>query len=169
MVEPMQKLVQKYFEEQGYFLRSNLKYKYNKNHSDIDLIGINNKGEGLVAEVKNRSIYYSLKEAKVLVEDYYNDSIVDKKVREILGKLPTRKVLAVAWLHSEPKKSEEIMKYAAERGVEIITLDEVIGWFFKNLVSDSMSYEDDSLQLIRSIKEYYKYDKASFLNNIKKT
>jgi hypothetical protein len=54
LVEATQILVQKYFEiVEGYFLRENVKFKVKGNYSDIDLLGVNKRGDRLAVEVKS--------------------------------------------------------------------------------------------------------------------
>lgn len=166
MAEPMQILVQKYLEEQGYFLRSNLKYKVPRNYSDVDLIGINKENKGIVVEVKAWAAQnVNWKDGKQLVDDFSNEYFV-QKVNQTLGDTrETRKLLVLAWIG--PRDLKTLQDYARTRGVEIMTLDEVINWFFERL-DTGPNYENEALQLVRMLKVYGEYGKADFLRKITK-
>jgi hypothetical protein len=160
MIEPTQILVQKYLEMQGYFLKSNVRYAVPRNYSDIDLMGINKEGEGIVAEVKAwGTMDVGLKDGMQLVDDF-SFKPFSNKVREILGeKRKIRKILVLASIGS--RSIQQLEDYARTTNVEIITLDSVIKSLLENL-EPNLNYDNEALQIIRLLRLYKQCGKVSF-------
>ncbi len=147
VTEPMQTLVAKYFEMNGYFLRSNIKYDVPGNYSDVDLVGVNKEGEWIVIEVT------------AWARGGVTEKTVEKLIQclnekmNIVEKLVDKKRLkgVIAVLPSTDKQREGIRDLAKTAGVEVVFLDEIIQYFFDEL-EVGQSYESEGLQLIRFIK-----------------
>lgn len=154
MIEPGQVIVQKWFEMQGYFLQTNVKYKVPRNYSDIDLIGINKNGEGLVVEVKSWVQYaIGVKEGKDLIRRLSSNKTLSRKIERTIGKRKTKKVLVLTQLSKWTMA--KLDKFAKARHVQIVTMDNLLTSLIQHL-DLGPSYDDEALQVLRIIKAYKK-------------
>ena len=155
MPESTQVLVKKYFELiEGYFLQENAKFKVPGNYSDIDLIGVNKKGECLIVEVKSWATEnVTMANGKGLV-DWLASSETTKAAKDILGDISKiRRVLVVAWLGS--RGGVDLVRHAKslKNPVDVMTMDRIIKGLFEK-VDPNLNYDDEGLQLLRLLKIY---------------
>jgi hypothetical protein len=142
--------VEKYFELEGYFVRENVKFPVPGNYSDIDLIGTDNQGNGLVVEVKSWAAQGMGATQGKKVIDWLTSPLYNKAVATVLGEdKRARKVLVPAWILKGSKSALE--EYAKQKGIELIPLTNILKNLFEEL-DTGPNYDSEMLQLLRLLK-----------------
>jgi len=132
-------LVKEYLEMQGFIVKTETKYKKEKNWGDIDILAIKIKNgkivEFIVGEVKGE--YKTPKEVRKINEEKFENPFVKQKLKELFGSTKYKKYL-YCW--SWTSKSIETAK---ELGITPVSFTEIInymlekvkehkGWFYIN-------------------------------------
>lgn len=153
MADSSEIIVQKYFEMKGYFLRMNERFQVPRGYSDIDLIGLDKEGKGIVIEVKAEFPDTGFTRGKGLIDWFTNyEQPFWDKVKEVLRDVrEIRKVLVLARIGK--RSSERVYSYAKTKGVEIKTFEEIIKELLDG-IDTNPHYDSETLQLIRMLKEF---------------
>lgn len=153
MIEPTQVLVKKYFEEvEGYFLRDNTRFPVPGNYSDLDLVGVNSQGQGLLVEVKGWGFDNLVMSTGKGSVDWLVSPPVLKAASDALRGAPlTRKVLVGMFVGE--RGGPELKEYARQLGVEVMTVDTMFKELFKRL-DPRIPQDVETMQMLRILKLY---------------
>jgi hypothetical protein len=158
MLDANEEIVRRYFELRGYFVRTNIPYRFRTDKgagwSDIDLCVLHPRsGDAAAVEVKGwhteaitpsslrdwpRLFYFVRPEATAVIS-------------ELLGRDDFRRVLVVSRLGERGRA--EVIDYARERGVEIMEFAAILEDLIANTPLDR-SAGSDAEHMIRVLKTY---------------
>jgi hypothetical protein len=157
-----EELVRRYFELQGYFVRTNVKYEYRTakgmDWSDVDLCILHPlTGDAAAVEVKGWHM-------EAITPSYFRDwpSILyftrdeaRRAVADLLGREEFRSILVVSRVGT--RGSSEVVAKAAEAGVEILEFRTVLDYLIEH-VPRNRDAGSESEHVIRLLKIYGQVD-----------
>jgi hypothetical protein len=153
-----EELVRRYFELQGYFVRTNVRYEFRAargmGHSDIDLCVMHPlTGDAAVVEVKGwhteRISPSYLRQWPRLF--YFVRAEALQAASELLGRDDFRRVLVVSRLGVQGR--DEVIAYARERQVEILEFPDVLSYLIEHTPT-RRDAGSESEHVIRLMKVY---------------
>ncbi|MGH3115836.1 MAG: hypothetical protein ACRDQ2_01720 [Gaiellales bacterium] len=158
MSDVNEELVRRYFELQGYFVRTNLKYEYRTpkgmGWSDVDLCVLHPiTGDAAAVEVKGWHM-------ESITPSYFRDwpsmlyptrEEARRAVVELLGRDDFCSVLVVSRIG--PRGGAEVLAKAAEAGVEILEFRKVLDFLIEH-VPRNRDAGSESEHVIRLLKIY---------------
>lgn len=153
MADVNEELVRRYFERQGYFVRTNVAYRSEKpGHSDIDLVAYRPMDKSALAvEVKGWHMDSftpsTLKEWKVFG---FKSPEAEAKLGELFPTgVEIDYVLVVGSLGRS--KGDEVIATARERGVKILEFDAILRYLIKE-VAKNENAPSEGEHVIRLLK-----------------
>ena len=121
MSEFNETLVRRYFELDGYLVRTNVRYPVPNGYSDVDLVGFNPRtGDAVAVEVKgwhNEPLTMGTFTSWPNLLNFANDAAT-AAIRSILGERSFRRILVVSRLGSG--SSDPVRAYLSQRHVDVI-------------------------------------------------
>lgn len=148
--------MRRYFELQGYFVRTNVRYTFGGGHSDLDLCVIHPvEGDAAIVEVKGwhaeRITPSYLGEWPRLF--YFVRPEALAAAAELLGRDDFRRILVVSQLGVRDSGREAVVEYARERGVQILEMPHVLEYLIEH-TPERQSAGSESEHVIRLMKIY---------------
>jgi hypothetical protein len=165
MAEVNEEIVRRYFELDGYFVRSNIAYRFKTEKgagwSDIDLCAFHPiTGDAAAIEVKGwhteRITPASLRDWPALF--FFTRSDATDRVRELLGNRDFRRILVVGRLGDRGR--QEVLGYARDRGVEIMEFPTILSRLIKD-TQLGRSADSEAEHMIRVLNAYGFLNKAN--------
>jgi hypothetical protein len=153
-----EELVRRYFELQGYFVRTNVKYEYRTpkgmGWSDVDLCVLHPiTGDAPAVEVKGWHMEAitpaSFRDWPSML--YFTREEARRAVTDLLGREDFRSVLVVSRIGA--RGSAEVLANAAEAGVEILEFRKVLDFLIEH-VPRNRDAGSESEHVIRLLKIY---------------
>jgi hypothetical protein len=157
VTHPDEEVVRRYFELQGYFVRTNIVYAFRTDRgmgwSDVDLCILHPRtSDAAAVEVKGwhtgATSVGTLRSEPSLF--YFMRDEANRAVAELLGRVDFRHVLVVGRI-TEPRAA--VKEACAERGVELLDFPEVLQ-FVIDSTTRNQNAASDAEHAIRLLKVY---------------
>jgi len=152
-----EEIVKTYFEIQGYFVRTNIRFKINKANSDIDLAIIHPKtNDKAIISVKgwNRVFYaYYIKNVtrrKGILRFISKEGI--EKAEDVLDTNQFRRILVIQRLPKKKSARDEVIQFLKRQKIEIILFSTILEKLIKHVKLNPDYPESNILESIRLLK-----------------
>lgn len=147
-------LVRRYFELDGYLVRTNVRYPVPNGYSDVDLLGLNPRtGDAVAVEVKGwhqEPLTMSTFASWPNLLNFANDA-ASAAIQSILGARPFRRILVVSRLGSG--SGDGVRAYLSEREIEVIDFPAVLNRLMADATTNKNA-DSDAAHLLRLLRIY---------------
>lgn len=154
MSEFNETLVRRYFELDGYLVRTNVRYPVPNGYSDVDLVGFNPRtGDAVAVEVKgwhNEPLTMGTFTSWPNLLNFANDAAT-AAIRSILGERSFRRILVVSRLGSG--SSDPVRAYLSQRHVDVIDFPAVLTRLMAD-ANTNKNADSDAEHLLRLLRIY---------------